>query len=218
MNNDLDQQQAVQNYHRWYYETGVWERVSFLGIPCLKSVSDMWNYQEILFELRPTLVVEFGTWAGGSALYFSAIGRLVDSRLRVLTVDIDGSRVQPQVLEQQNIEFMQASTVAPVVGRRIRELQQETGGPTLAILDSDHSKNHVLAELDVLRPLLNTGDYVIVEDGNINGHPVLPGWGEGPYEAVEEYLSRHPEDYSIDKDRETKFGFTFAPRGFLRRL
>jgi cephalosporin hydroxylase len=69
----------------------------------------------------------------------------------------------------------------------------------------------------LLRPLLRTGDYLVVEDGCVNGHPVHPGWGEGPFEAIEAYFQVHPDDYVHDVLRERKFGFTFAPNGFLRR-
>jgi len=65
--------------------------------------------------------------------------------------------------------------------------------------------------------LLQPGDYLVVEDSNINGHPVLPGWGEEPYEAVQEFLAQHSADYQADRVREEKFGFTFAPAGFLIR-
>ena len=67
----------AEAYHKWYYDTEVWEEVRFLGVTTNKSVSDMWNYQEILSELGPSLVVEFGTRFGGSALYFSVIGRSI---------------------------------------------------------------------------------------------------------------------------------------------
>ena len=82
---------------------------------------------------------------------------------------------------------------------------------------SDHSMKHVFLELVQLRSLTRPGDYVVVEDGNINGHPVVPDWGPGPYEALEEYFSRYPDDYRRDTEREEKFGFTFAPNGFLIR-
>jgi cephalosporin hydroxylase len=68
-----------------------------------------------------------------------------------------------------------------------------------------------------LRELVEPGDYMVVEDGNINGHPVLPRWGEGPTEALQAYFDRYPEDYTVDAAREAKFGFTFAPSGFLLR-
>jgi cephalosporin hydroxylase len=73
-----------------------------------------------------------------------------------------------------------------------------------AILESDHSKAHVLSELMAIRPLLSSGDYVIVEDSNINGHPVMPLWGPGPYEAVTDYVKSFPDDYTMDTARENK--------------
>ena len=77
--------------------------------------------------------------------------------------------------------------------------------------------NHVLAEMKVLRPLLSASDYLIVEDSMFNGHPVVPGYGPGPYEAIEAYEREFPNDYKHDVARENKFGWTFAPNGFLIR-
>jgi cephalosporin hydroxylase len=208
---------TLERYHRWYYDSRVWETVRFLGVPCLKSVSDMWNYQEIIAELKPVLIVEFGTRYGGSALYFAAIARLANPLARVLTVDVDDSLIDPRLHAEPAIEFYPASSTDPAVGARITALRKDRPGPVFAILDSDHAKHHVLAEMLALRPLLVPGDYLVVEDGNINGHPVLPGWGEGPYEAIAEYRARHPADYRQDLAREHKFGFSFAPAGFLIR-
>jgi len=75
----------------------------------------------------------------------------------------------------------------------------------------------MLKEMKLLRHVLARGDYLVVEDTNINGHPVLPGWGPGSYEAIEAYEHEFPDDYTHDVAREQKFGFTFAPRGFLIR-
>lgn len=208
---------AAEAYHRWYYDTGVWEGVTFLGVPCLKSVSDMWSYQEIIAERRPALIVEFGTRYGGSALYFSTIARQVRADARVLTVDIDDGLIDERLYQDPAIEFLKASSADARVADRIRALRQTYGGPLFAILDSDHRAAHVLEEMLLLRPLLEPGDYLVVEDGNINGHPVLPGWGDGPFEAIERYIASHPEDYEHDRAREAKFGFTFAPAGFLVR-
>ena len=204
-------------YHKWYYDTLVWEKVSFLGVPCYKSVSDMWNYQEILSELKPSLVVEFGTLFGGSALFFSMIGRSLNPDLRVLSVDISHEYVEPQARADEAICFLNASSTEPLVAEKIIEMRSQTPGKVFFILDSDHRKPHVLAELELLRDIVKAGDYVVVEDGNVNGNPVVPGWGEGPREAVDAYMERYPDDYSFDRERETKFGFTFAPSGFLIR-
>jgi cephalosporin hydroxylase len=75
----------------------------------------------------------------------------------------------------------------------------------------------VLAELKLVRPLPGAGDYVAVEDSSVNGHPVLTGWGPGPYEAIEEYVAAIPGDYTHDSHREGKFGWSFATNGFLIR-
>ncbi len=207
----------MQAYHQWYYDTHVWMGVKFLGVPCYKSVSDMWNYQEILAQLRPSLIVEFGTRYGGSALYFSLVGRAINPALRVLSVDISHEEVYPQVFADSAIQLMTSSSTHSSVAVAISHLRKTYPGPVFFILDSDHAKSHVLAEMELLRPLTQSGDYLVVEDGNINGNPVLPGWGEGPFEAIAEYQQRYPEDYRQDQEREAKFGFTFAPGGFLIR-
>jgi len=205
------------NYHGWYYNTNVWQSVRWLGVQAGKSVSDLWNYQEILVELKPSLVIEFGTCHGGSALYFASIMRMLGEPFRVLSVDISHAALDPVVRRDSDIELRESSSIDPAVAARIRELKAAFPGKIFAILDSDHSKDHVLAEMKSLRPLLSAGDYLIVEDSNINGHPVLPGIGPGPYEAIEAYVAEFPDDYLKDSKREAKFGFTFAPEGFLVR-
>ena len=206
-----------EEYHKWYYDNEVWEETHFLGVPCLKSVSDMWNYQEILAERKPVCVVEFGTRFGGASLFFSILGRMVSPGLQVLTVDITHADTVPEVLENPDIQVMTCSSTDPAVSQRIAALRAQRPGPVFFILDSDHSKSHVLAELEMLREITTPGDYVVVEDGNINGNPVLPGWGEGPSEALVDYFDTYPDDYLVDRQRESKFGFTFAPSGYLIR-
>jgi cephalosporin hydroxylase len=104
-----------------------------------------------------------------------------------------------------------------VIAEQIGRLKAEFPGKIFAILDNDHSMNHVLAEMKRLRPLLSAGDYMVVEDSHVNGHPVLPGFGPGPYEAIEAYEREFPNDYRHDVARENKFGWTFATNGFLIR-
>lgn len=207
--------EPTEAYHRWYYDTEVWEDVRFLNVVTNKSVSDMWNYQEILTQLKPTVIVEFGTRFGGSALYFSVIGQAIVPGLKVLSVDVSHSEVDASLAGHPGISLLLSSSTDPAVAQAIAELRRQCPGPAFFILDSDHSKEHVLGELELLRDVTNEGDYVIVEDGNINGHPVLPNWGEGPTEALNAYFEKYPDDYLRDSQREAKFGFTFAPGGFL---
>jgi cephalosporin hydroxylase len=203
-------------YHKWYYERDkVWIRTRFLGITTMKSVSDMWNYQEIITDIKPAVIIEFGSFAGGSAIFFDMIGRAVNPVIKVFSVDIDHSLLDPRVKDYPGIEFLESSSTDAGVTQRITELRADNPGPAFFILDSDHSKDHVLSEMICIRDVLQPNDYVIVEDANVNGHPIEKNWGPGPFEAMEEYFRRYPDDYSRDTQREQKFAFTFATNGFL---
>ena len=209
---------AKRYYHLWYYNTGVWQQTTWMGVQTYKSPMDMWNYQEILFSLKPSVVIEFGTWQGGSALFFSSVMQQIGRPYVVVSVDITASRISEKTKSDPNIRLLTMSSAAPEIRQTLQALRNDYPGPVFAILDSDHSKQHVLAEMMNLRDMLVTGDYLVVEDSNINGHPVAKSFGPGPYEAIEEYFGMFPQDYEHDFEREKKFGFSFAPNGFLRRL
>ena len=85
----------------------------------------------------------------------------------------------------------------------------------MVILDSDHTKQHVLDELAAYADLVSPGCYLVVEDTNVNGHPVWPSFGPGPWEAVHEWLPDHPE-FRVDKTRERHL-LTMHPNGYLLR-
>lgn len=208
---------AAEKYHIWFYATKIWEQTKWMNVTTYKSPSDMWNYQEILSSLKPRLIIEFGTAFGGAALFFAGVMRQIGNPFRILSVDINLECIDNKVKSDPDIELLTMSSVDNRVALRISSLRTEFPGPAFAILDSDHSKNHVLSELKMLRPLLTSGDYLVVEDSNINGHPVNPMWGPGPFEAIDEYFREFPDDYHHDTDRENKFGFTCAPNGFLIR-
>lgn len=200
-------------YLRWFYEKGVWKRMHYRGIRTLKLPSDMWNYQEIFSELRVDWVVEAGTRHGGSALFFADLLVLNGARGRVLSIDIDAD--SNQVRQHPRIDFLIGDSASTEMAERIRKALPGDRGPLFMILDSDHAKAHVARELEVLTPLLRKGDYLLVEDSCINGHPVRPDFGPGPYEAIVEFLGANPGMFTADVAREQKFGHTFAPRGFL---
>ncbi len=208
---------APTRYHIWHYNSHLWAETKWMGVTTLKSPSDMWNYQEILFALRPSLVIEFGTRYGGSALFFAEVMRQIGHRFKILSVDIDVETVSERTRADSDIKLLTMSSTDPQVAAQVASMREDYPGPVFAILDSDHAKDHVLGEMKLLRPLLRKGDYLIVEDSNVNGHPVYPSHGPGPYEAIDEYFKEFPSDYRHDTDRERKFGFTWAPNGFLLR-
>jgi cephalosporin hydroxylase len=208
---------AKRYYHLWYYNTGVWQQTTWMGVQTYKSPMDMWNYQEILFSLKPSVIIEFGTWQGGSALFFSSVMQQIGRPYVVVSVDIEAFRISEKTKSDPNIRLLTMSSAAPELKETLKDIREKNLGSAFAILDSDHSQQHVLAEMVNLRDILIAGDYLVVEDSNINGHPVAKSFGPGPYEAIGEYFRKFPGDYDHDFDREKKFGFTFAPNGFLRR-
>ena len=169
----------AEEYHKWHYGTLLWTKTTWMGVKCWKSVSDMWNYQEILIELKPSLVIEFGTRYGGSALFFANVMRYAGQPFKVLSVDISHTTLDPLARREPDILFIESSSTDPAIAERIQRLKGEYPGKIFAILDSDHSMNHVLAEMKLLRPLFSAGDYLVVEDS-------------GATQAVAQRASRHP--------------------------
>jgi cephalosporin hydroxylase len=199
-------------YLRWYYETAVWKRLSYRGVRTLKNPLDMWNYQEIIAEHSIEWVLETGTRHGGSALFFADLLEARGASGLVISVDVDHQSLQ--LREHRRLRLLKGDSASAEVQSAIRKLLPAQRPPMFVILDSDHRKAHVLRELAAYVPLMQAGDYLIVEDSCVNGHPVRPDFGPGPMEAIEEFLGANPEVLAADRAREEKFGCTFAPRGY----
>jgi cephalosporin hydroxylase len=202
-------------FHRLYYEAastgGTWANTAWLGVPTEKCPLDLWIYQEILHEVRPDVIVETGTRWGGSALFLASMCDLL-GKGRVITVDIDVPGERPT---HDRITYLLGSSTSPDVVNDVHDRVRGAEG-VLVVLDSDHSMDHVVAELRAYADAVTIGSYLIVEDTNVNGNPVLPTFGPGPMEAVKRFL-RDNHAFEMDRSRE-KFLLTFNPNGFLRRI
>lgn len=209
--------QAIADlYHRVYYEGGAWRHNRWLGIPTLQNPNDVWVTQEILSEVKPDFLVETGTLLGGSALLWAGILREVNPAARVITIDIEdmAKAARQRPLARERIDFLVGSSTAPEIVAEVKRRVQ--GRKTMVLLDSDHRKPHVLAELRAYADLVSPGSYLIVQDTNVNGHPVLPAFGPGPGEAVQEFLAAD-QRFEADRSRERML-FTMHPGGYLRRV
>lgn len=206
------EQAIMDQFHKLYYNSYVWRNNSFwLGVPTQKCPLDLWIYQELLFELKPDLIIESGTANGGSALFLASICDLV-GKGRVVTIDIKDAPNRPN---HKRITYLAGSSITKVIVKQIKGLIKE-GDKIMVILDSDHRKEHVLTEMRVYSGLVTKGSYLIVEDTNINGHPVYPKFGPGPLEAVQEFLAEN-KNFVIDKSREKLF-LSFNPNGYLKKI
>jgi cephalosporin hydroxylase len=188
----------------------------WLGVPTLQHPFDAWVTQEIICEVRPDLIIECGSYHGGSAVMWAMVLEQVSPSGRVLTIDVEDrlDRARSVPVFARRVEALCGSSVDPLILEQVQH--RAAGKRTLVILDSDHAKDHVAAELEAYAPLVTPGSYLIVQDGVVNGHPVEPEYGPGPFEAVADFLERN-QGFAIDSTRERML-FTFNPNGFLRRV
>ena len=201
----------IEQFHRLYYDYSIcgesYKKTFWMGTLTMKCPLDLWIYQEIIFQTRPDMIVECGTAEGGSALYLASILDLVNKG-RVITIDIKRVKVP----RHKRITYLVGSTVSDEIVEKVKSFIKK-GDKVMVILDSDHHKDHVLKELRIYSDIVTKGNYLIVEDTNLNGNPVVPAFGPGPKEAVEEFLKSN-KNFIIDKSRE-KFYLTFNPSGYL---
>jgi cephalosporin hydroxylase len=207
---------VVTQFQRLYYHSPkqTWKNTFYRGTTVWKCPMDLWAYQEIAHEARPDLIIETGTAFGGSGHYLADLCETLGHG-RVVTIDI---RQRPARPEHPRLTYLTGSSTDPEVVAQVEQISAEVG-PTpvvLVILDSDHSREHVLAELRTWSSWVPVGSYVLVEDTNINGHPVYPEFGPGPAEAVQEFLA-DDDRFVVDVSLESRM-LTFNPGGFLKRI
>jgi cephalosporin hydroxylase len=213
----------------------------WLGRPIIQYPQDVVAMQEIIWSVRPDLVIETGIAHGGSLVFSAsmlllldvcdalAAGAVFDPRAAaraVLGVDVDIRAHNRAAIEAHplasRIRMIEGSSTAPEIVARVREIASGYKR-ILVCLDSNHTHDHVLAELEAYAPLVTKGSYCVVFDTIIEDFPkeLYPDrpWGPGnnPKTAVREYLKTHRE-LEIDRSIHEKLLITVAPEGYLRRI
>ena len=211
------EEEIVNQFHKLYYYSGdigmAWHNTYWMGIPTQKCPLDLWIYQEIIWDLKPDLIIECGTLRGGGALYLASLCELVNNGT-VVTIDINPERF-PTRPQHHRIRYIAGSSTSEVVLEQVGTLVNGHDR-VMVILDSLHDKAHVLNELRSYAKFVTKDSYIIVEDTNLNGHPVRPEFGPGPMEAVEQFLTE-TNDFDVAKERQTHW-LTFNPGGFLKKV
>jgi len=148
---------------RRFYRSGVWSETFWLGTQTIKNPLDLWIYQEIIAETRPELIVETGTYRGGSGLYLASLCELFGVGE---VVSIDVRPASDEYPSHPRLTYIGGRpSIDPIVVAGMRD--RATGKRTMVVLDSDHSQAYVEGELDAYAPLVSPGCYLIVEDTNI---------------------------------------------------
>ncbi len=203
---------------------------SWLGRPIIQYPQDIVAMQELIWSIQPDLIIETGIAHGGSLIFSAAMlelnavcGGCQDAE--VLGIDIDIRSHNREAIEahpmSKRISMIEGSSIATEIIDQVKE-KAEGKKNVLVCLDSNHTHEHVLAELEAYAPLVTPGSYCVVFDTIIEDLPddMFPDrpWGVGnnPKTAVWEYLKSHPE-FEIDKSIQNKLMITVAPDGYLKR-
>jgi cephalosporin hydroxylase len=207
---------VARRFQEVYYDSQVWVTTKWLGVPSEQAPTDNWNMQQLIVELQPDYIIETGTWYGGTTLFYAEVLSYVNPQGKVITIDIEPRVEQASKLPiwKQRVEMIVGSSIDPKVTDHVA--QEVLGKKVLITLDSLHTREHVLKEMEIYSKLVTPGSYLVVQDTNINGNPVNPGFGPGPHEAVQEFLQTH-DNFVADLSRE-KFLLTFYPGGWLKRV
>lgn len=220
--------------HRYTYN------FTALGRPIIQCPQDMVAMEELIWKIKPALIIETGIAHGGSLIHYAGALALVDyceaqqkgevldpakPRRKILGIDIDIRPHNRKEIESHpmspRIEMIEGSSIDPATIEQVRK-RAEGAGTVLISLDSNHTHDHVLAELEAYAPLVTPGSYCVVFDTVIEDMP--EGWftdrpwnkGDNPKTAVWAYLKDHPE-FEIDKSIDHKILVSVAPDGYLRR-
>lgn len=213
----------------------------WLGRPIIQYPQDIVAMQELIWEIKPDLIIETGIAHGGSLILSASMLAMLDmceainqnknfnpsdSKRKVLGIDIDIRSHNRIAIEAHpmasRIQMIEASSIS---NETIREVKEIASGykTVLVFLDSNHTHDHVLAELNAYASLASVGSYCVAFDTVVQDMPeeLFPDrpWapGNNPKTAVWEFLKMHPE-FMIDADLHSKFLITVAPDGFLKRL
>ncbi|MFA7281144.1 MAG: cephalosporin hydroxylase family protein [Sterolibacterium sp.] len=205
------------------YEYGYHFR--WMGRPVIQLPQDILAMQELIWELKPDLIIETGIAHGGSLIFYASMLELVGDEGKVLGLDIDIRTANWAEIVRHpmasRIVMIEGSSIEPRVAEKVRAIAQGKRC-VLVCLDSNHTHDHVLKELKLYAPLVTKGSYCVVFDTIIEdvhgGHTDRP-WGKGnnPKTAVHAYL-KTTNRFRIDKRIEDKLVLTVCPDGYLKRV
>lgn len=198
---------------------------SWMGRPIIQYPQDMIAMQEIIWMVKPDLIIETGIAHGGSLIFYASLLELIGNG-EVLGIDIDIRKHNRKEIEKHSmfkrITMIQGSSIDPAVVAEVAKFTKKKKR-ILVTLDSNHTHDHVLKELEMYSPFVTKNSYLVVFDTVVEDLPKSAiknrSWGKGnnPKTALRKFLKTH-KNFSIDKSIENKILVSVAPDGYLKRV
>ncbi|MBN8856801.1 MAG: cephalosporin hydroxylase family protein [Sphingobacteriales bacterium] len=199
---------------------------SWMGRPIIQYPQDMIAMQEIIWQIKPDLIIETGIAHGGSLIYYASLLELIGHG-EVLGIDIDIRKHNRAEIEKhpmvKRIHMIEGSSISNDTVEKVKEYAKGKQ-KVIVCLDSNHTHEHVLSELNLYAPLVSPGSYIVAFDTIVENLPEgyfsqKRPWGIGnnPMTAVEEFV-RTNDRFIIDKEIDNKLLISVAPKGYLKRI
>ncbi|MCL5432578.1 MAG: cephalosporin hydroxylase family protein [Patescibacteria group bacterium] len=206
-----------------HWENKLSYEINWLGIPIIQSAEDMVILQEIIYNVKPDIIIETGVAHGGSLIYYASILELLNKG-RVIGIDIEIRKHNKRLILKhpmsKRIVLIEGSSIDNKIAEKVKKYIKKKD-KVLVILDSDHTRKHVLKELEIYNKFVTKGSYIIVEDTIM---PQVANYkhAKNHYKtdnakmAVDIFLENNSK-FKIDRTWE-KLGFTYFPGGFLKKI
>jgi len=238
----IDKTQKLKLYSKEAFRTlsNIWLKVgwdqkyvygfSWLGRPIIQLPEDIIRIQEIIYKVKPDVIIETGVAHGGTTVFFASLCKII-GKGRVISVDVEIRLHNRKAIEAHElsglITLIEADSVSQDAKLKVESLIK-SGETVLVVLDSNHTKAHVLKELELYSRFVNINSYIVATDGSLEFlHDVLrgkPEWkADNPKAAIEEFIQKHPE-FIIEEPQfpfnegNIDFRVTHWPSAFLKRI
>lgn len=202
----------LQSFAELFYTSGcTWNTTQFLGVGTMKAPNDLWVYQDIIAKFKPKTIIETGTWAGASAMYFAVLMDLLGIDGEVRTVDY----LDQRLCAHPRVKFFLGRSTDPRVAEAVLK---DITYPLLISLDSDHTYDHVLEELRLYAPACRPHDWLVVEDTNVSwpeeeGRPADAGAAGATWRYINEHAGEWRQDILCER-----YLSGCHPGGWLQRM
>ena len=224
---DLYSKEAFDLLNSLLLKVGAEQKIMYeptwLGRPIIQFANDVVAMQELIFKVQPDLIIETGVAHGGSLVLSASILQLL-GRGKVIGVDIEIRKHNRDALDahflRPRIDLIEGSSIAPEIVAQVKERAKDAKC-VMVVLDSNHSAEHVRAEMELYGPLVTTGSYLVAHDGAqawVHDIPRgKPEWKDDhPLVAIDGYVAAHP-NFQIDPFY-TRLGVTSSPRGYIKKI